>query len=578
MGEFATDSRACPLCSACFSRVDAAKRHAKRCPKREGRNLVDRKRGRRLRSCPLSTPGGGPCERCIPRKLTCSFNRYNADITSHLPLSVSPGANGLNDGRVPLSFLLNSTDDQQDYFTERTVGMEPDGVPLGPACLPLTTSISNDELLDYFYPSILLLFDNGQDDTPTRPDGLNIGRAERHLSDLAFSMSSEFMIAARISSLEVELIRHAERSLDCLVSLDSHSYRSFFCVCNVRRFVTTFCQKRHYRYPIIHWPTFELETAPLALFMVVCLTGAAYSFGGGQNLVHAVQARTFYQLADSYVFQQLESHLHGSLTEPNYANSIELCQAALLMYALDTLPSGDMAMQHTAVTRRLSTVIQAVRELGFVTIQHEPSEGWQVFVYREQIIRLVAWTFCADCLATLSCNKPPGFSILEMRGDLPCDPKIWDTDAVSFPGLRESFRQSTPPCLADLMSHWLNDGWQTPIDCMRLPVFHLHIMLCAFQQTIFNLHITMNFTQQSSTLLRALNTWRGLWCQAIEQLAHEDRKWLGVAKNVSDLEYLTQRIIEVAAGSEAASSRYLQRVPSLGTREIHEFMQMFVSK
>ena len=88
----------------------------------------------------------------------------------------------------------------------------------------------------------------------------------------------------------------------------------------------------------------------------------------------------------------------------------------------------------------------------------------------------------------------------------------------------------------------------------------------------------MTLTKQSTNFLHALDIWQQLWRKALEQLADDDRKWLGVANNVSDLETLTRRIIEVAVGPHAASSRYLQRVPSFGTREIHEFMREFVSK
>jgi hypothetical protein len=86
----------------------------------------------------------------------------------------------------------------------------------------------------------------------------------------------------------------------------------------------------------------------------------------------------------------------------------------------------------------------------------------------------------------------------------------------------------------------------------------------------------MNLASQSQRLLHALCTWQELWRKALAQLAQDDRKWLGVANNVSDLAHLTRRIIEVAAGPQAASSRYLQRVPSFGTRELHEFLRMFV--
>lgn len=88
----------------------------------------------------------------------------------------------------------------------------------------------------------------------------------------------------------------------------------------------------------------------------------------------------------------------------------------------------------------------------------------------------------------------------------------------------------------------------------------------------------MLFPQPTAKFLQALNTWRSLWHKTIDRLADGERKWLGVANHVSDLEHLTRRIIEVADGPQAKDSRYLQRIPSFGTRDIHEFMKAFVSK
>jgi hypothetical protein len=95
---------------------------------------------------------------------------------------------------------------------------------------------------------------------------------------------------------------------------------------------------------------------------------------------------------------------------------------------------------------------------------------------------------------------------------------------------------------------------------------------------MFNSHVAMSLPRQSEQLLKALDTWRHLWDEKIEKLADNERAWLGVARHVSDLEHLTRRIVEVAAaGSQAsAASRYLQRIPSCGMREIHDFMREFV--
>ena len=148
------------------------------------------------------------------------------------------------------------------------------------------------------------------------------------------------------------------------------------------------------------------------------------------------------------------------------------------MYALDTLLAGDTAMQHAAMTKRLPTLISAMRRLNLIGCRHDPSEDWHLFLHREHIARLVSWTFCADCLATLSCNNPPIFSMLEMSGDLPCDPALWDTDSASaFESLRSS-RSDASHCLKDLMSRLFDDDWRVDSDWDNLPLFHLHVMLC----------------------------------------------------------------------------------------------------
>jgi hypothetical protein len=599
------DSRECQFCSAWFSRVDAARRHAKRCQKREGRILLDRKRGRPARSCDqcsrvkvhCKANDEGPCERCIPRGLSCTLDLHCTDLIGRDPSPAVEGQGGQRDDRMALSSLLNLTDDHQDYLTEQTIGMEPDGVPLGPIFLPLTDAgaLSSD-VMDCLDPSILLLFDYEPSTTPVTLDGQYPNHGEHHHNDLTCTKSWESAISARLGLLEVKLSKHAASSYKHSLSFDPQSYQSFFNVSNVHRFIATFCRKRHYRYPIIHWPTFEVEKVPLALLLVVALTGAAYSLGRDDCATFAVRAREFYKLADAYVFQMLQNHM--SDLQVDSLGSIELCQAALLMYALDLLPTGDLEMQHTAVAMRLPMLVSALRRLDFVNVRHESSEDWQTFIRHEQMIRIAAWTFCADCLATLTCNKTPSFSIMEMRGDLPCDPNKWEADAASLLDFWSCSRRSVSFNLKDLMSHWLNNDLLTSMDTSRLPVFCLHIMLCgtsilrhlfnvpfsdlststAFQQVVFNSHIAMSLALQSERLLQALDTWRCCWDDTIENLPETDRLWLGVARHVSDLEQLTRRIVEVAVADSPASfsSRYLQRIPSFRMREIHEFMRDFV--
>jgi hypothetical protein len=497
----ATNSRECQFCLAWFSRVDAARRHAKRCPQRNGRILLGRKRGRQARSCDECSrvkvhcnPGNeGPCERCIPRGLSCTFNRHDTSPTVLDPSPEESFETGRqHGGRIPLSFLLNFTDDHQDYLTEEAIGIEPDGIPLGPTCLPLSdTNVQIDEVLDYLDPSILLLFDHEPYSTSGVLEAPYSEHGKKPFGDFVSTQSSKSVLPTRLDMLGAELKRHAASSFGGSLFFDQQHYRLFFSISNVHRFITTFCRKRHYRYPVIHWPTFEAEKVSLALLLVVSLTGAAYSFDKGVGAADVFAGRQFYKIADAYVFRMLENMMDGPLTGHSLTDSIELCQAALLMYGLNTLPTGGIALQQTAVTMRLPMIVSALRRLDLVNVRHGLDEDWQTSIWREQTIRIVAWTFCADCLATLTCNKPPSFSILEMSGDLPCDPRVWETDLNSFSEIARKSEQVTSYSLKDLMSHWLNDDWHTPIDSIKFPVFYLHIMLCG----ISPIQITLNLAE-----------------------------------------------------------------------------------
>lgn len=404
--------------------------------------------------CVLGDPGNTSiCERCHSRKLVCSFVRLSASSADD---SVRPdqGDRGL------LEFFLTSTDNEKDFVVEKAVAEEPDGEV--PNSINLGTSASGpatDVLFDFIDPSVFLSldFDHNSSDAAIETD--NTGFIP--------SNSTNGLLAARINKLELDIAAHVS------IPFERTAFRDFFTPTKVRSFAETFCRKRHYHYQLIHWPTLVLEEISLPLLLVVALTGAAYTFQSKNAKDAAAEARRFYMLADTYVFEHLDSYSSQS-GEVELADSIQGCQAALLMYALGTLPSGDHRMQENAVTMRLPVLISVLRKLGFIECRHEPSEDEGHFLQCEQVIRLVAWTFCADSLATLTYNKPPSFSIFEMVGGLPCEATMWEADlALALQSTERGPASETS--LEDLMTRLLRSDVTGAED---LPVFHVHIMLC----------------------------------------------------------------------------------------------------
>lgn len=464
-----------------FSRVDGARRHALRCPSRHGQALPNRKRGRQTKSCNqcsrlkvhCHTRRGPSCERCTSRKLQCSF-----DPSGFAPLhrqstnavTLEPPARTSGGGRIPLAFLLNSTDEKQDFVTEHAVGEEPVAGLIGPIC---TTT---QQLQDYLDPPLALPFPTSMWLTSLDLDNLHAESDQSDFGRLDLLSSEDNHLSTRIALLESHLTTHAASANSFDGDFDRTTFHQFFTAANVFAFATTFCRKRHYQYQILYWPELALEEVSLALLLAIALTGATYSINRGQSRETVITARSFYRLADSFIFHQLERCIKELPARQTTDLSIQACQAALLMYGLANLWTGDTMLQHTAIIKRIPALVSALRQFEFVGCRHEKQEDWQLFLHREQIIRLVAWTYCADCLATLCYNRPPSFSLAEMSGDLPCNTALWESGMSATSS--DTPHSGRPLCLVELMSGLLASDERLSTEMGCVPVFHVQAMLC----------------------------------------------------------------------------------------------------
>ncbi len=75
----------------------------------------------------------------------------------------------------------------------------------------------------------------------------------------------------------------------------------------------------------------------------------------------------------------------------------------------------------------------------------------------------------------------------------------------------------------------------------------------------FNLHVFMLLAQQADQILHALSSLRQLWSHKLAVLQGEELKWLGAAQHLTDLERLSQCIIDRELWtdfSDSSRSRY----------------------
>lgn len=471
----------CPFCPKTFGRVDAARRHARTCPHKGNRPLPpEAKRGRKLRACDQCSrvkvlcDAKTPCGRCTSRHQDCTYKWLCGDASHRQALARTGDA-----GRVPLEFLVAFTDPNRDFVTEQQLAGEPESSVEGPAARK--GSPAAQEPPGCIDP--MLLFSNFVDPylkASLDDDGTFNDHGQDVLGPFSQAPPNGRRLASRVSLLAAEL-RDFASAKPKFRAFDWTAFTDLFSSANVHEFTMTFSRKRHYMFPIIHWPTFDLEEAPLPLLLSVALAGAAYSHRPGYHPDPAFRARDFYWIADAYVFKHLRACIESFTPYSNSRKHIELYQAGLLSFTLSACMNDD-EMRRIVVTKRLPTLTAAMRRFAVIGARHVPSEDWTTFVERESCIRLVSWNIYADSMMVLFANSPPRIVLAEMNGHLPCSAELWDAEsAVEFEERRaEEYDRGGFHCLVDLISGLLAEEWpgvdSTPY--CHLHFHHLHAIIC----------------------------------------------------------------------------------------------------
>lgn len=221
-----------------------------------------------------------------------------------------------------------------------------------------------------------------------------------------------------------------------------------------------FC-RRHWQWPIIHWPTFDTEKVALPLLLAAALTGAASSHPDDYAARYRLSARACLKTAEKYIFAALEDI--GDTTTASSGDSdevIQICQAALLISALQT-SIHDEETRRRVIMNRHPSLISALRRFGLMCTKHVPEtqKSWSDFIRHESIIRLVTWTFLADSILPAFSNLPPCMTVSEMIGDLPSDDTIWNaaTEAEFEDKWSSYMLMQRPPSLKQVIQGLLDE-------------------------------------------------------------------------------------------------------------------------
>lgn len=156
---------------------------------------------------------------------------------------------------------------------------------------------------------------------------------------------------------------------------------------NLRTHIAAYFRYTHPDYPIIHYPTFEMESTPPALLISMFLCGSLYC---GKK---EVDYRGFYDIAEEYAFNQLHT-----VVETSYSSGVTvsrdvaaILQAATLMNDIQWVIRNRSSRRRVSA-QRLPALVSSARTLGYTSLRHEEQNSeaelcWERFVELETCIR-----------------------------------------------------------------------------------------------------------------------------------------------------------------------------------------------
>jgi hypothetical protein len=247
----------------------------------------------------------------------------------------------------------------------------------------------------------------------------------------------------------------------------------------VRHYVWSFFHYFHYSFPILHKPSFDIQTVSLPLLLTLILFGSMSS----NPLDASITIQQFSHVAEGYIFDQVVSR--QMLQVPQAAcidnEELELFQAGLLFLAFLN-NSNDLTTRRRIRLQRIPSLSTAVRASGLFAYKRQyfsPGPGthdWQgfifdelrlryckllhatgsLFVFANRSSRLAMWTCILDSTLCVFFNSPSQVATTELLADIPCDEDLFRAETVAdFNRVASLERLAPASTLPELMSRLL---------------------------------------------------------------------------------------------------------------------------
>lgn len=513
---------------------DLARRHTKKCST-DGGSVVfpPCKSGKRRSACDrcslrkLSCDAATPCSRCASASLECTYQRLETPASSTVldvrvddtvavsHRAIESNSNPTNhDTKIPIDFLLGFTHPTA-YGTSAAVVADDTN--------PLFVQNENDDLslqpyLDNgFFLTDGFLWDQA-DSFPALFEMMPPDLCEDSpLSEGPSQIERQAALARRASEMVEQLAMTYEsvkrNNPGTAITFDLRLAEFVFEKTNLSQFVSNFFQRLYANIPIIHPPTFHIETTPLPLLLAVFLFGSLCCTPQDS----ALSAREFFDLAEEYIFSfpSLKRMSMCQESSQELAEEVGVFQAALIMEVIQNGSSNTLTRRRLRLERHPCLVMAMRTTSLFGAKRRFPLDrlsgvDWQDFILDDTLLRLAAWTFFTDSVFAVFYNKPPEVSISEMTGDFPCEGGLFEVGTAAEyerVALRLASSASSSRSLCELTSLFIANASPGPQKHLGLNATAPELLFCI----VGRFYCFCSPTHESRlTLLERCNRWRWL--------------------------------------------------------------------
>ncbi|SPO04630.1 uncharacterized protein DNG_07315 [Cephalotrichum gorgonifer] len=326
--------------------------------------------------------------------------------------------------------------------------------------------------------------------------------------------------------------------------LTAYSAETLFTTDKAPSLIDSYFDNWHTHCPILHRPSFDMESVSPSLLAAMILMGAVYS---QPHL--AMAARTCLDAAEEYIFGHPDYTRLSDPVSRKKAGLVDMSplQAAYTIAVLQQWDTHEESRRRIRLSR-FPSIVRVARNLGLTGLRYSHSpvsdadcddQDCRAAVRTEESIRLMNWIFLVDTSHAIFHQTLPLLKLDELTVSLPnSEDSLSCLSAQSRYWGKRIDSSYKIPSVADGITLLMGDAWELGRFGL-LEHLDLFILISALHEIIFRAYRAHTLDRRYKTVIqRALSRWRYLWDMNIEGSSGLEKGFRGFYTQADEWWYL----------------------------------------